>query len=88
MRALSVNEARLEGITELDELTELREKPAGTVRITCGEHILRNTLLPKLAPLLLDYPDIKLEFDINYGFRDIVADRFDAAVADAAKAIA
>ena len=65
---------------ELDVLTELRDKPAGTVRITCGEHILRTTLLPKLAPLLLDYPDINVEFDINYGLRDIVADRFDAGV--------
>ncbi|WP_223473161.1 MULTISPECIES: LysR family transcriptional regulator [unclassified Pseudomonas] len=65
---------------ELDELTEMRDKPAGTVRITCGEHILRAHLLPKLTPLLLDYPDIKIEFDINYGFRDIVADRFDAGV--------
>lgn len=65
---------------ELDVLTELRDKPAGTVRITCGEHILRTTLLPKLAPLLLDYPDINVEFDVNYGLRDIVADRFDAGV--------
>ncbi|SOE35346.1 LysR family transcriptional regulator [Delftia acidovorans] len=65
---------------ELDELTEMRDKPAGTVRITCGEHILRTTLLPKLTPLLLEYPDIKVECDINYGFRDIVADRFDAGV--------
>ncbi|MGG2397086.1 LysR family transcriptional regulator [Pseudomonas sp. SH1-B] len=65
---------------ELDDLTELRDKPAGTVRITCGDHILSSTLLPKLAPLLREYPDIKLEFDINYGFRDIVADRFDAGV--------
>jgi len=65
---------------ELDELTELRDKPAGTVRITCGEHVLRTTMLPKLTSLLLDYPDIKAEFDINYGFRDIVADRFDAGV--------
>ena len=65
---------------ELDALTELRDKPAGTVRITCGEHVLRTTLLPKLTPLLRDYPDIKVEFDINYGFRDIVADRFDAGV--------
>ncbi|AEI81980.1 transcriptional regulator LysR family (plasmid) [Cupriavidus necator N-1] len=65
---------------ELDMLTEMRDKPAGTVRITCGEHVLRTTLLPKLAPLLQDYPDIKVEFDINYGFRDIVADRFDAGV--------
>src|SRR5690606_17184083 len=37
---------------ELDELTELLDKPAGTVRITCGDHIQRTTLLPRLAPLL------------------------------------
>jgi Transcriptional regulator len=66
--------------SELDALTEMRDKPAGTVRITCGEHILRTSLLPKLTPLLLEYPDIKIEFDISYGFRDIVAARFDAGV--------
>ena len=65
---------------ELEALTALRDKPAGTVRITCGDHVLRRILLPKLAPLLRDYPDIKMEFDVNYGFRDIVADRFDAGV--------
>ena len=65
---------------ELDALTELRDKPAGTVRITCGDHVLNSILLPKLGPLLREYPDIKLEFDVNYGFRDIVADRFDAGV--------
>lgn len=65
---------------ELDELSALRDKPTGTVRITCGDHIQRTLLLPKLTPLLFEYPDIKLEFDINYGFRDIVADRFDAGV--------
>ena len=65
---------------ELDVLTELRDKPAGTVRITCGDHVLRKTLLPKLTPLLHEYPDIDIEFDVNYGFRDIVADRFDAGV--------
>lgn len=65
---------------ELDELTELRDKPAGVVRITCGDHVLRTTLLPKLTPLLHEYPDIKMEFDVNYGFRDIAADRFDAGV--------
>ena len=58
----------------------LRDKPAGTVRITCGGNVLHSSLLPKLAPLLREYPDIKLEFDMNYGFRDIVADRFDAGV--------
>lgn len=65
---------------ELDELSELRDKPAGTVRITCGDHVLRTTLLPKLTPLLREYPDINVESDVNYGFRDIVADRFDAGV--------
>lgn len=66
--------------SELDELTELRDKPAGTVRITCGDFVLHSVLLPKLTPLLREYPDIKLEFDVDYGFRDIVADRFDAGV--------
>jgi DNA-binding transcriptional LysR family regulator len=65
---------------ELDELSELRDKPTGTVRITCGDHVLRHTLLPKVAPLLHQYPDVKVEFDVNYGLRDIVADRFDAGV--------
>ena len=65
---------------ELDELTALRDKPAGTVRITCGDHVMHAILLPKLMPLLHENPDIKLEFDMSYGFRDIVADRFDAGV--------
>lgn len=50
---------------ELDMLTELRDKPAGTVRITCGPNVLKTTLLPKLAPLLREYPDIHIEFDAN-----------------------
>lgn len=66
--------------SELDVLTEMRDKPAGTVRITCGEHVLRTTLLPKLATLLSEYPDVHVEFDVDYGFRDIAADRFDAGV--------
>ena len=65
---------------ELDALTALRDKPAGTVRITCGDNVLRTVLLPKLAQVLRVYPDIVLEFDMSYGFRDIVADRFDAGV--------
>ena len=65
---------------ELDMLTELRDKPAGTVRITCGPDVLSRTLLPKLTPLLRQYPDIHIEFDAKHGFRDIVADRFDAGV--------
>jgi DNA-binding transcriptional LysR family regulator len=66
--------------SELDALTAIRDKPGGTVRITCGDLVLRSNLLPKLTPLLRAYPDIKMEFDVNYGLRDIVADRFDAGV--------
>lgn len=65
---------------ELDMLTAMRDKPAGTVRITCGPHILSSLLMPKLTPLLAAYPDIRLEFDANHGLRNIVADRFDAGV--------
>ncbi len=65
---------------ELEALTALRDKPGGTVRITCGDLVLRKILLPKLTPLLREYPDVEIEFDVNYGFRDIVADRFDAGV--------
>lgn len=66
--------------SELDALTALRDKPAGAVRITCGDHVLRTILLPKLMPLMHRYPDVQIEFDVSYGFRDIVADRFDAGV--------
>jgi DNA-binding transcriptional LysR family regulator len=80
-RLMQTIDARFDGLeAELDSLSALHDKPAGTVRITCGDHIVKTTLLPKLMPLLRHYPDIKIEFDINYGFRDIVADRFDAGV--------
>lgn len=65
---------------ELDALTVLRDKPAGSVRITSGDHVLQTILLPKLIPLMRHYPDIRIEFDVSYGLRDIVADRFDAGV--------
>ncbi|MDZ4324822.1 MAG: LysR substrate-binding domain-containing protein, partial [Pseudomonas sp.] len=47
---------------------------------TCGDWVLRNILLPKLSAVMRLYPDIRIEFDVSYGFRDIVADRFDAGV--------
>ncbi|GGK05941.1 LysR family transcriptional regulator [Luteimonas terricola] len=65
---------------ELDALTALRDKPAGTVRITCADHVLRTTIWPKLVPLLREYPDVKVELDVSYGLKDIVAERFDAGV--------
>jgi DNA-binding transcriptional LysR family regulator len=65
---------------ELEALSELREKPAGTIRITATEHAADAILLPKLAKLLPAYPDIKVEISIDYGLTDIVAQRYDAGV--------
>jgi DNA-binding transcriptional LysR family regulator len=64
---------------ELQALTELRDKPAGTIRITAIDHAADTILLPKLAKFLLDYPDIKVEIMIDYGLTDIVAQRYDVA---------
>ncbi|MFL6761099.1 MAG: LysR family transcriptional regulator [Sphingomicrobium sp.] len=65
---------------ELSALSELRDKPAGTIRITTGIHAAETVLWPALARLLPDYPDIKVEISVNAGFVDIVAERFDAGV--------
>lgn len=66
--------------SELAALSELREKPAGTIRITAGEHAAQTVLWPTLAKLLPDYPDIKVEVIVDYGLTDIVAERYDAGV--------
>jgi DNA-binding transcriptional LysR family regulator len=66
--------------TGMAALSEFREKPAGTIRITTGEHAAHTVLWPALERLLPDYPDIKVELDINNGMTDIVAGRYDAGV--------
>ena len=65
---------------ELDALTELRDKPAGTIRITAADHAARLVLWPRLSAFLKDYPDIKVELNIETALTDIVADRFDAGI--------
>jgi len=65
---------------ELAALSELRDKPAGTIRITAGEHAAEAILLPAVASLLPDNPDIKIEITVDYGLTDIVAERYDAGV--------
>src|SRR6266566_2021012 len=65
---------------EVAGIRELRDKPAGTVRITATEYAANAILLPKLAKLIREYPDIKVEIMIDYGLADIVAQRFDAGV--------
>jgi DNA-binding transcriptional LysR family regulator len=72
---------RLEEIdAELVGLSELREKPAGTIRITTGEHAAVAILWPVLAKFLPKYPDIKVELNVDYGLTDIVTERYDAGV--------
>lgn len=66
--------------TELTALSALREKPAGTIRITAGEHAADAILWPAIAGLLPDYPDIRIEIIVDYGLTDIVAERYDAGV--------
>ncbi len=65
---------------ELAALGELRDKPSGTVRITTGEHAVDSVLWPKLQSFLGEYPDIKVEIDIDNTLTDIVANRYDAGV--------
>jgi len=65
---------------ELDALGELRDKPAGTIRITCSDDAIELYLRPKLGAFLRDYPDITLEFVVDYGFTNIVEERFDAGI--------
>src|SRR5918994_6728617 len=65
---------------EVASVRELREKPAGTIRITATENAADAILLPKLAKLLPEYPDIKVEIIIDYRLTDIVAQRYDAGV--------
>ncbi len=65
---------------ELAALSELREKPAGAIRITAGEHAAESILWPAVARLLRDYPDVRIEIVVDQGLTDIVAERYDAGV--------
>jgi DNA-binding transcriptional LysR family regulator len=64
----------------LAALAELRDKTAGTIRITAHDHAVRSVLWPALVKLLPEYPDITIEIVIDYGLTDIVAGRFDAGI--------
>lgn len=80
-RLLNTIAPRFEEIEgELFSITELGEKPAGTIRITAEDYAVDTVLWPKLEKVLRQYPDIKVEFIVDYGLTDIVAERFDAGV--------
>lgn len=64
----------------LATLGELRDRPAGRVRINAGDHAIDTLLWPRLARLLVDYPEIEVELTADTGLIDIVAEGYDAGV--------
>ena len=66
--------------SELALLSKFRDRPAGKLRITAGEHAAIAVLQPVLARLLPDHPDLSIEIIVDYGLTDIVAEGFDAGV--------
>jgi DNA-binding transcriptional LysR family regulator len=80
-RLLRTITPHLDGIEAgLADLSEMRSRPAGTVRITTGDQPAEWIIMPAIARLLPDYPDLNVEISVNNGFVDIVAERFDAGV--------
>ena len=77
---LSIGPKFSEMDTELAALSELREKPAGTIRLTAGEYAASEILFPALGQLLPKYPDINVEVIIDYGLTNIVAQQVDAGI--------
>ena len=65
---------------EVEALGDLRDKPAGTIRITCSDDAIELYLRPVLAAFLKNYPDITVELFVDYGFTNIVEERFDAGI--------
>ncbi|KTF36217.1 LysR family transcriptional regulator [Xanthomonas vesicatoria] len=65
---------------ELSALTDFRDKPAGTIRITTAGHAADAYVWPALSKLLPDYPDLKIEVTVDYGLADIVAERYDIGI--------
>ena len=65
---------------ELKSIVELRDRPAGTIRITTSTHAAETILMPALGKFLLDYPDILVEAVIDHGLTNIVAERYDAGI--------
>lgn len=80
-RLLRTVAPRIEEIeAEIDALSELRDKPAGTIRLTATESAAELVLLPVLERMLADYPQVKVEIVIDYGLTDIVSERIDAGI--------
>jgi len=80
-RLLTVVLPHLQGIeSELSALNLLRDIPAGTIRLTASEHAAYTVIYPVLARLAADYPEIKIELNVDNMLADLVAGRFDAGI--------
>lgn len=64
----------------ISRLSELREKPTGVIRLTAADDVIQYLIRPVLPDFLSRYPDIQIEIGIDYGFTDIVDQRFDAGI--------
>lgn len=65
---------------ELTALRDTRDRPAGNIRLTAGEHAMDTVLWPRIKPFMQTYPDINIEVTVDNGLTDIVDERFDAGV--------
>ena len=65
---------------ELTALRDTRDRPAGNIRLTAGEHAMDTVLWPRLKPFMQTYPDINIEVTVDNGLTDIVDERFDAGI--------
>ena len=80
-RLLATVEPRFREVdAALDQVSEFRDRPAGTIRLTAGEHAVNAVLWPRLQDFTREYPDIRLEIIAENGLVDIVAQRYDAGV--------
>lgn len=64
----------------LEEITQLRVKPAGTIRLNADEYAVQHVLQPAITRFLPGYPDIRVELQVDYGQTDIISGRYDAGV--------
>ncbi len=76
----SIAPAMGEIATAVDNLGELRDKPAGRVRITAFRSAAIHLVAPRLAEISRRYPDIQVEVTVDDAMTDIVASRYDAGV--------
>lgn len=65
---------------EIDALRDSRERPAGNIRLTAGEHSMNTVIWPRIKPFMQQYPDINIEVTVDNGLTDIVDERFDAGI--------